>query len=85
MLRCLNNAIIRPSDFLETPGDTYPVLLLDEGRERFVRELEARLNQVFKHPDSDERVNYRRCFNLQARRIAHCVQTGGAYQPFRVR
>ena len=85
VLRCLNNQIILPSHFSITPEGTYPVLLNDEGRSRFIRELEARLNLEFKHPDSKERVTYRRCFELQARRMARCVQTGKVYQPFKVR
>ncbi len=85
VLRCLNNQIILPSHFTITPEGTYPVLLDDEGRTRFIRELEARLNLEFKHPDSKERVTYRRCFELQARRLARCLQTGQIYQPFKVR
>lgn len=87
VLRCLNNDIVRPTMFRTdpAPGAPYPVLLDDEGRARFIRELEARLALKFKHPDSGERVTYRRCFELQARRVARCIQSGDPYQPFRVR
>ena len=85
VLRCLNNRIILPVHFVVNPEGTYPVLLDDEGRARFIREFEARLNLSFKHPDRDERVTYRRCFGLQARRMARAVQTGEPYRPFRVR
>ena len=67
------------------PDGTYPVLLNDEGRASFIRELEARLNLTFKHPEHQEKVTYRRCFQLQARQVARCLQTGKIYQPFRVR
>jgi len=85
VLRCLNNQIILPSHFTTNPEGTYPVLLNDEGRSRFIRELETRLNLEFKHPDSKERVTYRRCFELQARQLARCLQTGDTYRPFKVR
>ena len=85
VLRCLNNRIILPAHFTLDPDATYPVLLNEEGRGRFIRELEGRLNLTFKHPDSKERVTYRRCFELQARRLARCLQTGKVYRPFKVR
>lgn len=85
VLRCLNNRIILPHHFTYSDEGPYPVLLGDEGRARFIRELEARLNLQFKHPDSQERVTYRRCFQLQARRLARCLQTGNSYRPFKVR
>lgn len=85
VLRCLNNRIILPHHFSYEPEGKYPVLLNDEGRGLFIRELETRLNLEFKHPDREERVTYRRCFELQARRMARSVQSGKWYRPFKVR
>lgn len=85
VLRCINNNIILPKHFTITPGGTYPVILSDEGRARFIRELETRFNLEFKHPDTKERVTYRRCFELQARQLARDLQTGATYRPFKVR
>lgn len=87
VLRCINNGIILPDmfEYDPDPDAPYPVLLNEEGRRRFIRELETRLEIEFRHPDSDERVTYRRCFELQARRMAHAIQTGETYRPFRVR
>jgi len=87
VLRCLNNQLIQPGMFRrdEAPGAAYPVLLNDEGRGCFIRELEARLALEFQHPDVLERVTYRRCFELQARRVVHCIQSGEPYRPFQVR
>lgn len=87
VLRCLNNGIIQPSHF--GPGnDEWPVVLDDNGKRLFIRELEARLTQEFKHPASGETVTYRRLLLLQAYRLAGTLdlQGGGApYQPFLVR
>lgn len=85
VLRCVNNGIIIPGHFRLDPEAEYPVLLNDQGRERFIRELEARFNLEFRHPDSEERVTYRRCLELQARRMAQAVQDGSPYRPFQVR
>jgi len=85
VLRCINNNIILPKHFTITPGGTYPIILSDEGRVRFIRELETRFNLEFKHPDTKERVTYRRCFELQARQLARALQTGDVYRPFKVR
>lgn len=87
VLRCINNGIVLPEMFRRDPSPDapYPVLLDEEGRARFIRELEARLTLEFRHPDSEERVTYRRCFELQARRMARCIQTGERYRPFTVR
>ncbi|MBU1747446.1 MAG: CRISPR-associated endonuclease Cas1, partial [Chloroflexi bacterium] len=49
-LRCLNNAILQPAHFTIDPQAEYPVLLTDEGRARFIRELETRLALEFQHP-----------------------------------
>ena len=84
VLRCLNANQIRPEHFQMIPDGTNPVLLTDEGRTTFIRALEARLRLEFKHPVSKEQVTYRRCFELQARQLARCLQSGKIYEPFRV-
>ena len=84
VLRCLNANLIRPEHFQVIPDGVNPVLLTDEGRTTFIRELEARFKLEFTHPVSKERVTYRRCFELQARMMARCIQNGRIYEPFRV-
>ena len=85
VLRSLNNKIILPDHFRYDPRGEYPVLLNEHGRERFIRALENRLNLSFNHPARGERVTYRRCFELEARRLARCLQTGRIHEPFKVR
>lgn len=87
VLRCLNNGILQPGHFLPGEGDL-PVVLDDNGKRLFIRELEARLMQEFKHPDSGETVTWRRVLLLQAYRLAGTLDLsaqGGTYQPFLVR
>ena len=85
VLRCLNANLIRPQHFDEHGQPDYPVLLTDEGRAIFIRELEARLALEFRHPETGERVTYRRCLELQVRQLARCLQGGEIYRPFTVR
>jgi CRISPR-associated protein Cas1 len=85
VLRCINNGILLPEHFAADPEGPYPVRLLDEGRSRFIRELEARLNLEFTDPESGERITYRRLLERQARQLARCLQSGERFRPFRVR
>ncbi len=84
-LRCLNMGLIGPEDF--TPGDdpSRPIVLSEKGAKNFIREYETRLVDEFIHPALNERVTYRRCFELQARAMATAIRTGSPYRPFVVR
>ena len=92
-LRCLNNGIITPEHFSEGEDPERPIVLSDEGAKLFIRELETRLEQSFKHPETGEQVTYLRLFLLQAYRLAATLQLDGAgirrdgpyYRPFTVR
>jgi len=85
VLRCLNSELIGPANFSTQPNPERPVLLDDDGRNRFIREFEARLAVTFSHPASQEKATYRRCFDLQAREMARAMQAGNQYRPFVVR
>jgi CRISPR-associated protein Cas1 len=88
VLRCLNNSIIKPEHFAPGEDEARPLVLSREGIQLFIRELESRLTQEFQHPQSNERITYRRLFLLQAYALAACVKLDAAdrtYQPFLVR
>lgn len=87
VLRCLNNKILTPDHFAEGDEER-PLLLSQPGIRLFIRELESRLTQPFKHPVSGEQTTFRRLFLLQAYALANSLaleQPGPAYQPFTVR
>lgn len=87
VLRCLNNAITTEAHFCESDGE-YPILLNDEGRRLFIRELETRFTQSFKHPVSGEQTTYRQLFLLQSYALARTLDGppgGPVYSPFLVR
>jgi CRISP-associated protein Cas1 len=73
-LRCLNNEILTPDHF--TPGDDpqRPIVLSEIGVRLFIRELETRLTQTFKHPQTGEQITYRRLFHLQAYDLAAALE-----------
>lgn len=87
VLRCLNNEILKPEHFQPGEEAERPVVLGEEGMRLFVRELEHRLTQEFKHPADGERITYRRLFLLQAYALARAVNESrvGEYRPFLVR
>jgi CRISPR-associated protein Cas1 len=85
-LRCLNNQIVTPDDFV--PGDEeYPLIFTDDGKRKFIRELEARLTHSFRDPISGQATDYRRVMLQQVYRLAHAVQQEGlpTYPAFLVR
>jgi CRISPR-associated protein Cas1 len=93
-LRCLNNGIVTEQHF--APGEEeQPIVLTPEGMRLYIRELETRLTQAFKHPESGEQVTYRRLFLLQAYRLAATLRLEPSsaphtepqpiYRPFTVR
>lgn len=85
VLRCLNDSLLRPEHFTEEPEGPYPVRLGEEGRARFLREWEGRLNLELTHPRTGERMTYRRCLEVEVRQLAHALQSGEPFRPFRVR
>ena len=94
VLRCLNGGLITADDFTvdASPTAERPLVLSDRGLKRFVAEFEARLNSEIAHPDSGERVSYRRVFELQVRRLAQVLRNDAQqpssqnrYRPFVVR
>lgn len=84
VLRCLNNGIIKEEHFRPGEEEDRPIILAPEGVRLFVRELETRFTQTFKHPESGEQVTYRRLFLLQAYALARALDPASStpYQPF---
>ena len=85
VLRCCNAGTVGLADFSANDDPDRPVLLSDEGKRNFVRAFEERMRLEVLHPEGADsgpgRVSYRRCIELQARRLARAVQRGAAYEP----
>lgn len=86
VLRAVNTGVITPHDFRPPEESERGVFLTEDGIKKFIQQFEERmLTQVF-HPLDGIRVTYRRCLELQARRMAHAVMgQAQAYEPFLVK
>ena len=66
-------------------GVFHSIVELQAAIKRFLAEFELRLNTEISHPDTAERVTYRRALELQARRLAAAVNGRDPYRAFTVR
>jgi CRISPR-associated protein Cas1 len=83
VLNAINNEVLTLSDFLVHPTG---VALQPEGKKRFLRVLERRLDELVTHPLVGTRLSYRRMLELQARFIGKTVLGEVARYPgFKVR
>lgn len=79
-LNLVNNRIFNQDDFYTTPQEG--VYLKRESLKRFFVEYEGTLNNEFIHPETKEKTTYRKCFRLQAEKLAVTLQNDSPYVPF---
>lgn len=83
VLTVINKQILRPEHFDEQFG---AVQLTQEGRKRFLQQIESRLNTEIQHPVFAYKATYRRCLELQARLLAKFLMGEiPEYRPFQIR
>ena len=80
-LYLVNQKIFKHEDFHENPkgGGIY---FRRDALKRYFVEYEQMLNREFLHPVTQERTTMRKCFRLQAEKMAAVIQKGGSYIPF---
>lgn len=84
VLSCLNKRIIQPGDFTVALGNVHS--LTPEARKKFLVQYEERKQTEIQHPIFEYKATYQRCFELQARILAKCIQGElERYEPFVVR
>src|SRR5262245_29552239 len=84
VLGCLNKRILQADDFTVSLGDVCS--LTSEGRKKFLLQYEERRNTEIQHPLFEYKATYQRCFELQARILAKCIQGElERYEPFVIR
>ena len=84
VLSCLNKRIIQPGDFTVTLGKVHS--LTPEARKKFLVQYEERKQTEIQHPVFEYKATYQRCFELQARILAKCIQGElERYEPFVIR
>lgn len=83
VLSAINTRMVTPTDFLRTGN---AVALTADGRKKFFRAYEQRMDTLVTHPMFGYRVNYRRLLEIQTRLLAR-VLTGelGVYPVFTTR
>lgn len=74
VLDLINQHRLTDRDFERTRNPKRPLQLSDAGCEIVVREYEKRINTKVYHPLVQQNTTYRRCFELQARRLARVIQ-----------
>lgn len=84
ILSCLNKRIIQPGDFSIGLGNVHS--LTPDARKKFLLQYEERKQTEIQHPVFEYKATYQRCFELQARILAKCIQGEiERYAPFVVR
>lgn len=74
VLDIVNQRTLTGNDFERTRNRKRPLQLSDTACEVVVREYEKRINTQVYHPLAQQKTTYRRCFGLQARRLARVIQ-----------
>jgi CRISPR-associated protein Cas1 len=80
-LNLINNRVFGQGDFYSNPNDS-SVYLKRESLKRYFVEYEGMLNHGFVHPGTKENTTFRKCFRLQAERLASSIQNDSPYIPF---
>ncbi len=80
-LYLVNNRILKEEDFYRNPkgGGMY---LKREAMKRYFIEYEKFLNRVFIHSETEENTTLRKCFRIQAEKLANYIRRGVMYTPF---
>jgi CRISPR-associated protein Cas1 len=80
-LKLVNDRILKPGGFYENPKGE-GVYLKREPMKTYFAEYEDFVNHEFTHPETKEKTCYRKCFRIQAEKLATCVKGEREYQPF---
>ncbi len=84
VLSCLNKRVTQPGDFTVALGNVHS--LTPEARKKFLLQYEERKQTEIQHPIFEYKATYQRCFELQARILAKCIQGEiERYEPFVIR
>ena len=82
VLYLLNNGVFKQDNFYSNPKDN-AVYLKREDLKRYFVEYEKVLNSEFVHPEKGINTTFRKCFRIQDENLAHCINDGVPYVPFK--
>lgn len=80
-LYIINNKILDQEDFYRNDKDA-SVYLKREAMKRYFSEYETYLSREFKHPHTGENTTLRKCFRIQAERLAGSLTKNEPYKTF---
>ena len=75
----INKKIITKKDFNKDLGG---IILKDEGRMKFIKEFNDKLETTIKHPQLSNRVSYKRLIRMEAYKLQKLITEGEQYVPF---
>lgn len=75
----INKKIITKKDFNKDLGG---IILKDEGRMKFIKEFNDKLEATIKHPQLPNRVSYKRLIRMEAYKLQKLITEGEEYVPF---
>lgn len=79
----INSKIFQPSDFTP-PDEGGGVYLFPDALKKFLKHWEDKLNTSITHPHTNNKVNYRRCLELQVWEYINCLEgKQPIYRPMR--
>ena len=75
----INKKIITKKDFNKDLGS---IILKDEGRMKFIKEFNDKLEATINHPQLPNRVSYKRLIRMEAYKLQKLITEGEQYVPF---
>jgi len=82
-LNLINNTMLTTADFYRNEKDG-SVYLKREAMKKYFVEYEKYIGREFKHPETGENTTLRKCFRIQAEKLAVCIKGGAVYAPFKL-
>jgi CRISPR-associated protein Cas1 len=82
-LYLINNRMVNENDFYKNLKDG-SVYLKKEAMKKYFIEYEKNLNHGFKHTETGENTTIRKCFRIQAEKLANHIKNGNKYTPFKI-
>jgi len=82
-LNLINNNMLKEEDFYSNPKDG-SVYLKREAMKEYFKEYEKYISREFKHPATGENTTLRKCFRIQAEKLAGYIKGDAEYAPFKL-
>ncbi len=80
-LYLINNRMLNKEDFYDNPRDA-SMYLKREAMKKYFAEYEKYMNREFRHNESGQNTTIRKCFRIQAEKLAWFIKDADIYTPF---